>query len=122
MKKTTTLSILILFFAITAFAGPVDPEKALEIANSFWKSIPEQEQSELHLSPVGPSKSAGRDGVQKADAQYYLFAPEDKSGFVIVSGEDRLAPVVGYVTGITAALAAFVFCVVKGARRGTSSL
>lgn len=33
-----------------------------------------------------------------------------------------LAPVVGYVTGITAALAAFVFCVVKGARRGTSSL
>lgn len=99
MKKTTTLSILILFFAITAFAGPVDPEKALEIANSFWKSIPEQEQSELHLSPVGPSKSAGRDGVQKADAQYYLFAPEDKSGFVIVSGEDRLAPVVGYSTG-----------------------
>ncbi|MBP3409023.1 MAG: C10 family peptidase [Bacteroidaceae bacterium] len=96
MKKTTTLSILILFFAITAFAGPVDPEKALEIANSFWKSIPELKQSELLLLPVGPSKSAGRDGVHKADAQYYLFAPEDKGGFVIVSGEDCLSPVVGY--------------------------
>ena len=33
-----------------------------------------------------------------------------------------LAPVVGYVAGITVAIALFVFCVVKGAKRGTSSL
>ena len=102
MKKTTTLSFLILFFAITAFAAPVDPEKALEIANSFSKSIPELKQCELLLLPVGPSKSAERGGAHKADAQYYLFAPEDKGGFVIVSGEDRLAPVVGYSTGTCA--------------------
>lgn len=98
MKKTISLLALILFFAIRAYAGPVDPEKAFEIANSFWKSIPEQAQPGFLLSPVGPSKSAGRDSVQKTDAQYYLFAPEDKSGFVIVSGEDCLSPVVGYST------------------------
>ena len=98
MKKTISLLALLLTFAVTAIAGPVEPEKALEIANSFWKTLPKQVRSELLLSPVGPSKSAGRDGVQTADAQYYLFTPEDKSGFVIVSGEDRLFPVVGYST------------------------
>ena len=98
MKKTISLLALLLTFAVTAIAGPVEPEKALEIANSFWRSVPGLKLSELLLSPVGPSKSAGRDGVQTADAQYYLFTPEDKSGFVIVSGEDCLSPVVGYST------------------------
>ncbi|MBQ8694526.1 MAG: C10 family peptidase, partial [Bacteroidaceae bacterium] len=98
MKKTISLLALLLIFAVTAIAGPVEPEKALEIANSFWRSVPGLKQSELLLLPVGPSKSAGRDGVQTADAQYYLFTPEDKSGFVIVSGEDCLSPVVGYST------------------------
>lgn len=100
MKKTTTLLTLILLFTFRAFAGPVDPEKALEIANSFWKTLPNLKQTELVVSPsVAPSKSAAiRDGVQKVDEQYYLFSPEDKSGFVIISGDDRLAPVVGYST------------------------
>ena len=99
MKKIISLLVLILFFVVRAVAGPVDPEKALEIANSFWKTLPKQVRSELFLSPAAASsKSVGRDGVRKADAQYYLFTPEDKSGFVIVSGEDRLSPVVGYST------------------------
>ena len=29
---------MILVFVATAFAGPIEPEKALEIANSFWSS------------------------------------------------------------------------------------
>lgn len=33
-----------------------------------------------------------------------------------------LAPIVGYVTGIVTAIALFVFCIIKGTRRGTSSL
>lgn len=33
-----------------------------------------------------------------------------------------LAPIVGYVAGIVTAIALFVFCIVKGTRRGTSSL
>ena len=33
-----------------------------------------------------------------------------------------LAPIVGYVAGIVTAIALFVYCVIKGTRRGTSSL
>ena len=33
-----------------------------------------------------------------------------------------LAPIVGYVAGIVTAIALFVFCIIKGTRRGTSSL
>ena len=33
-----------------------------------------------------------------------------------------LAPIVGYVAGIVTAIAVFVFCIIKGTRRGTSSL
>ena len=99
MKKTTTLLSLILFFTITAFAGPVDPDKALEIANSFWKNIPGVKDAKLSLTVnEGPLKSASRDGVLRPDAQYYVFEAEENGGFIIVSGEDRLAPVVGYST------------------------
>lgn len=100
MKKTTTLLTLFLLFAIAAFAGPVDPDKALEIANSFWKTVPNVKRTKLSLAVnEGPLKSASRDGVLKGDAQYYVFAAENNSGFVIVSGEDCLSPVVGYSTG-----------------------
>ena len=54
MKKIISLLVLILFFVIRAVAGPVDPEKAFEIANSFWRSVPGLKQSELLLSQVGP--------------------------------------------------------------------
>ena len=99
MKKTTTLLTLILLFAVAAYAGPVDPEKALEIANSFWKNIPGAPvAAQLLEVGNGPSKSAGRDAAPKADAQYYIFSAQGDGGFVIVSGDDRLAPVVGYST------------------------
>ena len=99
MKKTTTLSILILFFAITAFAGPVDPEKALEIANSFWKSAPGASKAPLRLYVgTGISKAPSRNGVSDTDSPYYLFSTDNAAGFVIVSGEESLPSIVGYST------------------------
>lgn len=99
MKKTTTLSILILFFAITAFAGPVDPEKALETANNFWESAPGASKAPLHLYVgEGVSKAPSRDGVSDTDSPYYLFSTDNAAGFVIVSGEECLPSIVGYST------------------------
>lgn len=97
MKKTITFLSLIIFSVYAVFATPVDPEKALETANSFWKGLSNVKKAVLHLSVNdGPSKSASKGGTSGADAQYYLFAPENGEGFVIVSGEDRLSPIVGY--------------------------
>ena len=105
MKKTATLLTLILFFAVTAFAGPVDPDKALEIANSFWKSnsLSGKKAVILQLATEnGMSKSGSRLDIEENDAQYYLITPEEGNGFIIVSGEDQLSPIVGYSTANTA--------------------
>ena len=105
MKKTTTLLTFILFFVATVFAGPVDPDKALEIANSFWRgnSLSGKKAVTLQLAPNDAmAKSGSRLTIDEGDAQYYLITPEEGNGFVIVSGEDRLSPIVGYSTGSTA--------------------
>lgn len=97
MKKTTTLLTLVLLFAISAFAGPVDPERALETANEFWGKVSNVQHARLKLSThEGLSKSAGKDTAPKNDAQYYMFVAEGSNGFVIVSGDDALEPIVGY--------------------------
>ncbi len=105
MKKTTTLLTFILFFAVTAFAGPVDPDKALEIANSFWKSnsLSGKKAVTLQLATEnGMSKSGSRLNIEEGNAQYYIITPQEGNGFVIVSGEDRMSPIVGYSTANTA--------------------
>ena len=73
MKKTATLLTLILFFAVTAFAGPVDPDKALEIANSFWtnNSLSGKKAVTLQLaSENGMAKSGSRLAIEDGDARY----------------------------------------------------
>ena len=95
MKK-----ILLLLSALCvniAFANPIDPEKALETANGFWASAIKKGTGVLVLkSPEKISKSAARLRVKENEPQYYICTPEEGNGFVIVSGDDALAPIVGY--------------------------
>ena len=48
------------------------------------------------------SKSGSRLDIEENDAQYYLITPEEGNGFIIVSVEDQLSPIVGYSTAHTA--------------------
>ena len=61
MKKTTTLLTFILFFVATVFADPVDPDKALEIANSFWRgnSLSGKKAVTLQLAPNDAMAKSG---------------------------------------------------------------
>ena len=86
----------------TVLANPMEPEKALEVATSFWKSnAPKEKKSNiLRLSTDNlMSKSGSRDNAEKIKAQYYLFTSDNDKSFVIVSGDDRLSPIVGYSFG-----------------------
>lgn len=99
MKRKTTLFALLVLFASVLFAAPVDPEKAREIAVSFWNSKAELNKNvTLKLVDDAPAKAgAVKDNtVSKIPEQYYLFSAGDNGGFVIISGDDRLSPVVGY--------------------------
>ena len=50
MRKFYISLLTIVFAAIQIFAAPVDPEKALEIANDFWESKVSLHKSSL-LTP-----------------------------------------------------------------------
>ena len=93
--------ILTLFVATTVLAGPVSKEQARQLAADFVKTRP----------AAAASKAAGN-VTQQADAlslvtlsqnrqeamaaPFYIFNIGERQGFVIISGDDRTAPVLGY--------------------------
>lgn len=93
--------ILSLFVATTVLAGPVSKEQARQLAADFVKTRP----------AAAASKAAGN-VTQQADAlslvtlsqnrqeamaaPFYIFNIGERQGFVIISGDDRTAPVLGY--------------------------
>lgn len=98
MKRTFTFIFVTLFLASYAVAGPIDPAKALEIASTFWNSnVKSKKNADLRLAPASDAaKAPSRDGAQKSDPAFYVFSSSDNKGFVIISGDDELKPVVGY--------------------------
>ena len=99
MKRFTTLLLSSLFLTITVFANPIDPEKAGEIANDFWNSKVKHANAEnlILQSPTKMAKAGSRINIQESNPQYYIYTA-DNNGFVIVAGDDQLAPIVGYST------------------------
>ena len=86
MRKTTTL-ICTLFIAMTTWAGPITRTAALKKANAFLKEKDKRVVAEVHRAP----------GVAaEEDSPYYIFNVQDSQGFVIVSGDDRTVPILGY--------------------------
>ena len=93
--------ILSLFVATTVLAGPVSKEQARQLAADFVKTRP----------AAAASKAAGN-VTQQADAlslvtlsqnrqeamaaPFYIFNIGERQGFVIISGDDRTASVLGY--------------------------
>ena len=100
MKRFYISLLTIIFAAIQLIAAPVDPEKALEIANDFWaKNVSLKKNIQSRLVPAeGALKASSRTASSKEQASYYVFTGTDNNGFVIVSGDDRLNPIVGYST------------------------
>ena len=100
MKRITTLLLSSLFLTITVFANPIDPEKAGEIATAFWdKTIKNGNAKTLELIPRNNmSKTGSRFETKEQTPGFYIFSPKGKNGFVIISGDDALTPVIGYST------------------------
>ena len=87
-----------LFFALcmlltmTAWAAPVGKEKAMEEAAAFLaKKNPGNAGKQMRMA-------AKRDRLITAndEAYYYVFNVGENNGFVIVSGDDRTTPILGY--------------------------
>ncbi len=90
MKKI--LFALCLLLPLMASAAPVSREKALDEAAAFLaQKNPASARHKIRLA-----SQAGRLSSAADAAGYYIFNVGTNDGFVIVSGDDRTAPVLGY--------------------------
>ena len=97
MTKRITLSFLTLCFALTTMAEPIGRQAALYTAQAYMlakgKSLDEQQTT------VNRQRSKASPTGETEDGQpyYYVFNAGNDGGYVIVSGDDRTEPILGYV-------------------------
>ena len=93
--KRLLLSLLPLCLAMTAMAEPIGKQAALFTAQSYMlakgKTISNAD------SPVRSARKANAQAAGDAEAYYYVFNAGNDGGYVIVSGDDRTEPILGYV-------------------------
>ena len=91
MKKSVLSFLCLVLCVLMAQAGPVDKQQAQQQAQAFFA------KKGKTLKKVSKPYKAPRKAAGAADeAYYYVFNSEGNNGFVIVSGDDRTAPVFGY--------------------------
>ena len=91
--KRTTLLFLLLCFAFIAWAEPIGKQAALYTAQSYMMT--KGKSINIRKSPF----KAGRKSISQTEgeAYYYIFNVGNDNGYVIVSGDDRVEPILGYV-------------------------
>lgn len=99
MKRA--ISILLSFVMVAAAAArPLSEREACVLATRFYyvKKLGHKIQKTKSLQALNLVYSPlHADAERHTSPEYYVFAPEDNKGFVIVSGDDRThRPIVGY--------------------------
>ena len=87
------ISVLILFAiaCISAGAQQINEQQALEKAQAFMKGKQFKSSNKVRSLSRARSKAADKESM-------YVFNVENKGGFVIVSGDERTEPILGYST------------------------
>lgn len=102
MRKSILLvSLGVLSIAAAVQARPRHAKKAGQVAAEFYQSrnrlpirpVSIAEPKLVYKGSVGMSRQSAEE-----EASYYVFNIGEGGGFVIVSGDDRVAPVIGYST------------------------
>ena len=88
MKKSIITTIIALM-AMVAMASPVSKQQARQQAQTFF--------SERGIAIVGEPRRAPGQHVAADNQPLYVFNAAASKGFVIVAGDDRAAPILGYV-------------------------
>ena len=102
MKKTS-LFFLLLGVSLATWANPIDVETARSIAEKFFVSASSEAcaSDRVHRSVTRVEMQLVCEPTMTTRAtheaaEYYVFAPADSIGFVIVAGDDEVKPIVGY--------------------------
>ncbi len=90
-NRTLVLSTLLVAIPVLASAAPVTRQQAQEIARQFMiEKGMTTENAEMAF------KAPRRGQVADENAYYYVFNAPQNRGYVIVSGDDRTAEILGY--------------------------
>ena len=93
MRKVLFLVSLLL--SAMAIAAPVTPEKAQQAAAEFMRQ--HHPGLTVQSSPVTDTPRMMVHGQLLAQPNYFIFNTIGKQGYVIVSGDDRTTPILGYI-------------------------
>ncbi|MDH6356850.1 thiol protease/hemagglutinin PrtT [Parabacteroides sp. PF5-9] len=96
MKRIFTLFTLLFLSVVYTSAKQVEQSTALRLATNFVSGYSALRSTpQLKLVYAADAKSSGH---LKAGSQplYYIYNVSDNNGFVIISGEDNITPILGY--------------------------
>ena len=93
MKK---ILLIIFLFPAVLLAAPVDPSLAQQVADNFINAPESDASGTAHRIPRKQKRMARVSKQIASDQQYYIFNSEDGEGFVIISADDVVRPILGY--------------------------
>jgi len=96
MKQLNLLIIVFLFSCSGLFAGSVDVTHAMQVAQNFYKQM--TGQTVTMTLAYQSNNSEATNGVAVGEPLYYAFNAANNGGFVMVSAEDLVKPIIGYNT------------------------
>lgn len=94
MNKTS-LTILALCLPLIATAEPIGKQAALYTAKAYMQA--KGKTFDAVQKPFSAPRKATAGQTEQAAAPYYIFNAGGDNGYVIVSGDDRVEPILGYV-------------------------
>ena len=93
--KRLTLTFLMLCFAMLSMAEPIGKQAALYTAQTYM--LAKGKVINTVQKPFKAARKAAAQTTGEEEAYYYVFNAGDDGGYVIVSGDDRTEPILGYV-------------------------
>ena len=91
-------------YVLSLRAERIDLTTAQQVAenvmegNASLRSSGPEKLSLAYVAYSGNGKSGLRNGAGQGDADFYVFNAGNDAGFIIVAGENRVRPVLGYAT------------------------
>jgi len=84
-------------FAFNSFANPIDKETALKVATNYLKT---QLKSSNYLTLVYEcvSQKHSTSANKQTEKRIYYYVFNSDNGFIIISGDDAVYPILGYST------------------------
>ena len=89
MKKHFSFLTLLLGMSVTTVAAPIQPQKAKQLAENFFKGS-KNGGAKLKMSYQAPDETKGGNSL------YYIINRGDNQGFVVVSGDTRTRAILAY--------------------------